>query len=136
MMQIVVYNEVYQRATGCEPELLQQPLNSRGRTRVKIKQAPGISLINTCNYFTFRTGNNVTRPGTTGRDAPKKADPLIREQQQKRTNQSGRGMPPKPQRTYDRIRDYLRDRNLLSLYGVAQPLANFEKLDKHHWLSS
>ncbi len=48
----------------------------------------------------------------------KKADLWIREQRQKLTNPSGRGKPPTPQGTYDRIRDYLRDRNLLSLYDV------------------
>jgi transposase len=48
----------------------------------------------------------------------KKADLWIREQRQKLANPSGRGKPPTPQGTYDRIRDYLRDRNLLSLYDV------------------
>jgi len=48
----------------------------------------------------------------------KKADLWIQEQRQKLANPSGRGKPPTPQGTYDRIRDYLRDRNLLSLYDV------------------
>jgi len=48
----------------------------------------------------------------------KKADLWIREQRQKLANPSGRGKPPSPQGTYDRIRDYLRDRNLLNLYDV------------------
>ncbi|HEX9595342.1 MAG TPA: IS1634 family transposase, partial [Anaerolineales bacterium] len=38
--------------------------------------------------------------------------------QQKLANPSGRGKPPIPQGVYDRIRDYLRDRNLLGLYDV------------------
>lgn len=48
----------------------------------------------------------------------KKADQWILEIQQKLANPSGRGKPPTPQGTYDRIRDYLRDRNLLGLYEV------------------
>lgn len=48
----------------------------------------------------------------------KKADIWIREVEQKLTNPSGSGRTPTLQRTYDRIRDYLRDRNLLSLYDV------------------
>jgi transposase len=48
----------------------------------------------------------------------KKADLWIKQAQQKLTNPSGRGKPPTPQGTYDRIRDYLRDRNLLGLYDV------------------
>lgn len=48
----------------------------------------------------------------------KKADLWIKEAQDKLTNPSGRGKPPTTQGTYDRIRDYLRDRNLLGLYEV------------------
>jgi transposase len=48
----------------------------------------------------------------------KKADLWIKEVQQKLTNPSGRGKPPTAQGTYDRVRDYLRDRNLLGLYEV------------------
>jgi transposase len=48
----------------------------------------------------------------------KKADLWIKEAQQKLANPSGRGKPPTPQGVYDRIRDYLRDRNLLGLYDV------------------
>jgi hypothetical protein len=48
----------------------------------------------------------------------KKADLWIKEVQQKLANPSGRGKPPTPQGVYDRIRDYLRDRNLLGLYDV------------------
>jgi transposase len=48
----------------------------------------------------------------------KKADLWIKEVQKKLSNPSGRGKPPTPQGAYDRIRDYLRDRNLLGLYEV------------------
>ncbi|MGD2136591.1 MAG: IS1634 family transposase, partial [Gemmatimonadales bacterium] len=48
----------------------------------------------------------------------KKADIWIREARQKLDNPSGRGQSPAPQKVYNRIRDYLRDRNLLSLYEV------------------
>ena len=47
-----------------------------------------------------------------------KADLWIKDVQHKLTNPSGRGKPPTSQGTYDRIRDYLRDRNLLGLYEV------------------
>jgi hypothetical protein len=46
----------------------------------------------------------------------KKADLWIKEAQQELANPSGRGKPPTPQGVYDRIRGYLRDRNLLGLY--------------------
>lgn len=59
---------------------------------------------------------NETRSNRQGR--LKKADQWILEIQQKLANPSGRGKPPTPQGTYDRIRDYLRDRNLLGLYEV------------------
>ena len=48
----------------------------------------------------------------------KKADAWIRAAEHKLANPSGRGKAPTIQGTYDRIRDYLRDRNLLSLYEV------------------
>lgn len=48
----------------------------------------------------------------------KKADIRIREIEQKLANPSGRGRAPTLQGSYDRIRDYLRDRNLLGLYDV------------------
>lgn len=48
----------------------------------------------------------------------RKADLWIKEAQQKLANPSGRGKPPTLQGTYDRIRDYLRDRSLLGLYDV------------------
>lgn len=48
----------------------------------------------------------------------RKADAWIKEVEQKLANPSGRGRAPTLQRSYDRIRDYLRDRNLLSLYDV------------------
>ena len=48
----------------------------------------------------------------------KKADLWIKEMLQKLTNPSGRGKPPTVQGTYDRIRDYLRDRHLLGLYEM------------------
>lgn len=48
----------------------------------------------------------------------KKADTWIKEVEHKLTNPSGRGRAPTLQGAYDRIRDYLRDRNLLSLYDV------------------
>ncbi|WP_429886590.1 IS1634 family transposase [Geoalkalibacter halelectricus] len=47
-----------------------------------------------------------------------KADQWIAEQCRKLTNPSGRGKPATPQGSYDRIRDYLRDRNLLNLYDI------------------
>lgn len=59
---------------------------------------------------------NETRSNRQGR--LKKADQWILEIQQKLANPSGRGKPPTPQGTYDRIRDYLRDHNLLGLYEV------------------
>jgi transposase len=49
----------------------------------------------------------------------KKADLWIKEALHKLANPSGRGKPPTVQGTYDRIRDHLRDRNLLGLYEVA-----------------
>ena len=49
----------------------------------------------------------------------KKADLWIKEAQHSLANPAGRGKPPTPQGVYDRIRDYLRDRNLLGLYEVA-----------------
>ncbi len=48
----------------------------------------------------------------------KKADQWIQEIQQKLANPSGRGKPPTLQGAYNRIRDYLRDRNLMGLYEV------------------
>jgi len=48
----------------------------------------------------------------------KKADTWIKDAEHRLANPSGRGRTPTPQGTYDRIRDYLRDRNLLSLYEV------------------
>lgn len=48
----------------------------------------------------------------------KKADLWIKDVQHKLATPSGRGKPPTAQGTYDRIRDYLRDRNLLGLYEV------------------
>lgn len=48
----------------------------------------------------------------------KKADDWIKEVLRKHINPSGRGRPSTAQGVYDRIRDYLRDRNLLGLYEV------------------
>ena len=48
----------------------------------------------------------------------KKADIWIKEAERKLANPSGRGKAPTVHGTYDRIRDYLRDHNLLSLYEV------------------
>lgn len=48
----------------------------------------------------------------------KKADIRIREAEQKLANPSGRGRAPTLQGTYGRIRDYLRDRNLMNLYDI------------------
>lgn len=48
----------------------------------------------------------------------KKADLWVKEVQKNLANPSGRGKPLTPHGTYDRIRDYLRDRNLLGLYDV------------------
>jgi transposase len=49
----------------------------------------------------------------------KKTDTWIEDQLQKLVFPGTRGRKPTPQGTYDRIRDYLRDRNLLGLYDVA-----------------
>jgi transposase len=48
----------------------------------------------------------------------KKADLWVKDARHKLDNPSGRGKPPTPQGTYDRIRDYLRDHNLQGLYEV------------------
>lgn len=48
----------------------------------------------------------------------KKADAWIEEVRRKLDNPSGKGRSPSVQGTYDRIRDYLRDRNLLKLYDL------------------
>jgi len=48
----------------------------------------------------------------------KKADAWIKEAERKLANPSGRGMAPTVQGAYDRIRDYLRDKGLLSLYEI------------------
>lgn len=48
----------------------------------------------------------------------KKADSWIKEAEQKLANPSGRGKAPTMQGTYDRIRDYLRDKGLLGLYEL------------------
>ncbi len=48
----------------------------------------------------------------------KKAAAWIKEAERKLDNPSGKGRPPTAQGTYDRIRDYLRDRNLLGLFDV------------------
>ena len=48
----------------------------------------------------------------------KKADAWIRVAQDKLVHHSGRGRAPSLQGTYDRIRDYLRDRTLLGLYDL------------------
>lgn len=51
-------------------------------------------------------------------DRLKKADDWIKEAEQKLANPPARGRTPTPQGTYDRIRDYLRDKGLLSLYDL------------------
>jgi transposase len=48
----------------------------------------------------------------------KKTAAWIKEAERKLDNPSGKGRPPTAQGTYDRIRDYLRDRNLLGLFDV------------------
>jgi len=48
----------------------------------------------------------------------KKAAAWIKEAERKLDNPSGKGRPPTTQGTCDRIRDYLRDRNLLGLFDV------------------
>jgi len=48
----------------------------------------------------------------------KKADAWIRQLRRKLARPSGRGRKPTLQGTYNRIRDYLRDRNLLRFYNV------------------
>ena len=48
----------------------------------------------------------------------KKADVWIKEAEHKLANPSGTGRAPSIQGTYDRIRDYLRDRNLLGHYDL------------------
>lgn len=47
-----------------------------------------------------------------------KADQWIQSQRRKLEAPSGRGKAPTPQGTYNRIRDYLRDRHLLTFYDV------------------
>jgi transposase len=46
------------------------------------------------------------------------ADAFVREKQARLKNPAPRGRKPTPQGTYDRIRDYLRDKGLLSLYQL------------------
>jgi len=48
----------------------------------------------------------------------RQADAFIKESLHRLENPSSRGRKPTPQGTYDRIRDFLRDHNLLSLYEV------------------
>jgi len=48
----------------------------------------------------------------------KKATAWIKEAERKLDNPFGKGRTPTAQGTYDRIRDYLRDRNLLGLFDV------------------
>lgn len=48
----------------------------------------------------------------------RQADAFIKECLHRLENPSSRGRKPTPQGTYDRIRDFLRDHNLLSLYEV------------------
>ncbi len=48
----------------------------------------------------------------------KKADTWIKEAQHKLVNPAARGRVPSLQGTYDRVRDYLRDKGLLGLYDV------------------
>ena len=48
----------------------------------------------------------------------KKADTWIKEAQHKLANPAARGRAPSLQGTYDRVRDYLRDKGLLGLYDV------------------
>lgn len=48
----------------------------------------------------------------------KKADAWIKEAEYKLANPSGKGRAPTVQGTYDRIRDYLRDKGLLGLYDL------------------
>ena len=56
------------------------------------------------------------REGRTKRLAA--ADAFVKEKQARLKNPSPRGRKPTPQGTYDRIRDYLRDKGLLSLYQM------------------
>jgi len=56
------------------------------------------------------------REGRTKRLAA--ADVFVKEKQARLKNPSPRGRKPTPQGTYDRIRDYLRDKGLLSLYQM------------------
>jgi len=48
----------------------------------------------------------------------KKADAWIKDAEKKLANPSGRGKAPTIQGTYDRIRDYLRDKSLIGLYEM------------------
>ena len=69
--------------------------------------------------FVVAYSPKIAREVKAGREERlKKADTWIEEQLQKLVFPAARGRKPTPQGTYDRIRDYLRDRNLLGLYDV------------------
>jgi len=70
--------------------------------------------------FVVAYSPQIAREVKAGRESRlKKADAWIEDQLQKLVFPGARGRKPTPQGTYDRIRDYLRDRNLLGLYDVA-----------------
>jgi transposase len=70
--------------------------------------------------FVVAYSPKIAREVKAGRDERlNKADAWTEEQLQKLVFPGARGRKPTPQGTYDRIRDYLRDRNLLGLYDVA-----------------
>jgi transposase len=70
--------------------------------------------------FVVAYSPQIAREVKAGRETRlKKADAWIEDQLQKLVFPGARGRKPTPQGTYDRIRDYLRDRNLLGLYDVA-----------------
>jgi transposase len=69
--------------------------------------------------FVVAYSPEIARETRSGREVRlKKADGWIKETLHKLDNPSRRGRTPTPQGTYDRIRDYLRDHNLLCLYDV------------------
>ncbi len=69
--------------------------------------------------FVVAYSPKIAREARSSREARlKKADGWIKKILHKLGNPSGRGRTPTPQGTYDRIRDYLQDRNLICLYDV------------------
>lgn len=70
--------------------------------------------------FVVAYSSEIGREAKKGREVRlRKADAWIKEALHKLEHPGTRGRKPTPQGTYDRIRDYLRDRNLLGLYEVS-----------------